>query len=74
MVKAQGYGVGAYEVAKKLDQMHVGALAVAVADEGRELRSQGILSPILVMNPEPTAFDTLLECCFLVEVIARSCK
>jgi len=61
MVKAQGYGVGAYEVAKKLDQMHVGALAVAVADEGRELRSQGILSPILVMNPEPTAFDTLLE-------------
>ncbi len=61
MVKAQGYGVGAYEVAKKLDQMHIGALAVAVADEGRELRSQGILTPILVMNPEPAAFDTLLE-------------
>lgn len=61
MVKAEGYGIGAYEVAKTLDQAHIDALAVAVADEGMELRREGILTPILVMNPETSAFDTLLE-------------
>ncbi|MDO4722119.1 bifunctional UDP-N-acetylmuramoyl-tripeptide:D-alanyl-D-alanine ligase/alanine racemase [Porphyromonas circumdentaria] len=61
MVKANGYGVGSYEVAQSLDEAHIDALAVAVADEGKELRKAGILSPILVMNPEESAFDTLIN-------------
>jgi alanine racemase len=36
-------------------------LAVAVADEGAELRREGITIPILVMNPEEHAFNTLFE-------------
>src|SRR5690606_8847870 len=35
-------------------------LAVAYADEGVELRRAGIWMPIMVMNPRPASFDTLL--------------
>ncbi len=61
MIKANAYGAGSYEVAKTLDEAHIDALAVAVADEGKELRQAGILSPIMVMNPEESAFDTLIN-------------
>lgn len=61
MAKAQGYGVGAYELAKALEQQDIAALAVAVADEGQELRTRGILTPIIVMNPETEAFDTIIR-------------
>lgn len=61
MIKAQGYGIGSVELAKVLEQEHVEALAVAVADEGRELRSNGVLTPIIVMNPEQEAFDTIIS-------------
>ena len=36
-------------------------LAVAVADEGAELRKQGITMPIMVMNPEMSSFHTLFR-------------
>lgn len=61
MAKAQGYGVGAYELAKTLEQQQVEAIAVAVADEGKELRMRGILTPIIVMNPEISAFDLIIR-------------
>ncbi|GAD06960.1 Alanine racemase [Porphyromonas crevioricanis] len=61
MVKARGYGVGSYELAKTLEDCHVDYLAVAVADEGKELRERGVRMPIIVMNPEPTTWSTLLE-------------
>lgn len=61
MIKADGYGVGSYEVAKCLDEAHIDTLAVAIADEGKELRKSGILSPIMVMNTEESAFDTLIK-------------
>lgn len=59
MVKASAYGAGAVEVARTLQDRGVDYLAVAVADEGVELRRAGITGNILVMNPEPTAFHTL---------------
>ena len=34
---------------------------VAFADEGVELRAAGITIPIGVMNPEPEAFDHMIE-------------
>ena len=61
MVKAFGYGVGSFELAKTLQDRGVDYLAVAVADEGAELRREGITMPILVMNPEEHAFNTLFE-------------
>lgn len=59
MVKAAGYGTGAAELARLLEHERIHYLGVAYADEGIELRSQGITLPIMVMNPEPVAFDTL---------------
>lgn len=61
MVKAFGYGAGSSEVAKTLQQHRCDYLAVAVADEGEELRKAGISIPIMVMNPEFSSFNVLLE-------------
>ncbi|MDR2682969.1 MAG: bifunctional UDP-N-acetylmuramoyl-tripeptide:D-alanyl-D-alanine ligase/alanine racemase [Dysgonamonadaceae bacterium] len=61
MVKAFGYGVGSYELAKTLQERGADYLAVALVDEGAELRREGITMPILVMNPEEHAFNTLFE-------------
>lgn len=61
MVKASAYGAGSYEVAKTLQDQRVDYLAVAVADEGSDLRKAGITSSILIMNPEMTAFKTMFD-------------
>ena len=61
MVKASAYGAGAVEIAKTLQDHHVDYLAVAVADEGAELRRAGITANIMVMNPEMNSFHTLFE-------------
>lgn len=61
MVKASAYGAGAHEVAKTLQDQRVEYLAVAVADEGAELRKAGVKGSIIVMNPELTAFKTIFE-------------
>lgn len=61
MVKASAYGAGAVEIAKTLQDHHADYLAVAVADEGADLRKAGIKSNIMIMNPEMTAFKTLFE-------------
>lgn len=61
MVKAFAYGSGAVEVARTLQHHHIDYLAVAVADEGAELRREDIRLPIVVMNPEKGAFGTIFE-------------
>ncbi len=61
MVKASAYGAGAIEVARTLQDRKVDYLAVAVADEGCELRRAGINTGIMVMNPERTSFNTLFD-------------
>ncbi len=61
MIKADGYGAGAVEIAKTLQDNRVDYLAVAVADEGVTLRNAGITSNIMVMNPEMTAFKTMFD-------------
>jgi len=60
MVKAFGYGNGSYEIAKLLAHHQVSYLGVAFADEGVELRKAGIKIPIVVMNPENSAFSTMI--------------
>lgn len=61
MVKASAYGAGAYEIAKTLQDRKVDYLAVAVADEGAELRKVGITTSIVIMNPEVSAFQQLFQ-------------
>jgi alanine racemase len=61
MVKAHGYGAGAGELAKTLQAQRCDYLAVAVADEGAALRSDGISIPIMVMNPEFGSFHLLFD-------------
>lgn len=61
MVKASAYGAGSYEIAKTLQEHHVDYLAVAVADEGAELRKAGITASIIIMNPELSAFKTMFD-------------
>ena len=62
MVKAFAYGAGSVEVSKALQQSNlVDHLAVAVADEGVELRKAGITLPIIIMDPEVAALDLIIE-------------
>lgn len=61
MVKAFSYGSGSGEIAGLLQYQGVDYLMVAFADEGVELRAAGITIPIGVMNPEPEAFDNMIE-------------
>lgn len=61
MVKASGYGVGSLETSKTLQDNGVDYLAVAVADEGVDLREAGITANIMIMNPETTSFKMLFD-------------
>ncbi|MBR1549878.1 MAG: bifunctional UDP-N-acetylmuramoyl-tripeptide:D-alanyl-D-alanine ligase/alanine racemase [Bacteroidales bacterium] len=61
MVKAASYGAGKVEVASALQFNHVDYLTVAYADEGVELRRNGIHLPIMVMNPEEASFDDIVK-------------
>ena len=61
MIKADGYGAGAVEIAKTLQDHQVDYLAVAVADEGVALRKAGITANIMIMNPEMSAFKTMFD-------------
>ena len=61
MVKAFSYGNGSFEIANLLQFHKVDYLAVAYADEGIALRKAGIKLPIMVMSPEPSAFEALMQ-------------
>ncbi len=61
MVKAFSYGSGDVEIAKMLQYQNVDYLAVAVADEGVQLRNAGIQTPIIVMNPEQHSFQNIID-------------
>uniref|UniRef100_UPI0025B650C4 alanine racemase n=1 Tax=Paramuribaculum intestinale TaxID=2094151 RepID=UPI0025B650C4 len=59
MVKASGYGAGSYEIAKTLQDCGAAYLAVAVLDEGIDLRKNGIRMPIMVMNPKVVNYGSM---------------
>ncbi len=61
MVKAFSYGSGSYEIAGVLQYHQIDYLAVAFADEGKELRNAGITMPIMVLNPELHNLDILFR-------------
>jgi len=61
MVKAFSYGSGSFEVANLLQFSNVDYLTVAFADEGVELRNSGITLPIMVLCPDNTTFENLVQ-------------
>lgn len=61
MVKASSYGSGAVKMAQYLQKIGINYLGVAYADEGVELRKNGITLPILVMNAEEDGFDDIIS-------------
>ncbi len=61
MVKASAYGVGAVEISKTLQAQGAAYLAVAVVDEGVELRRGGITMPIVVLNPITGNYKALFD-------------
>ena len=61
MVKAFSYGSGSFEIASVLQFHKADYLAVAYADEGVDLRKAGITLPIMIMNPDDSSFDALIQ-------------
>ena len=61
VVKANAYGAGSLEVCRYLSYQHIDMLAVAVIDEGIELREAGITLPLIVLNPDPEGMDLILQ-------------
>lgn len=61
MVKAFAYGAGSSEVASLLEYHRVSYLGVAYPDEGADLRSAGVTMPIMVMNPDISSADVIIQ-------------
>lgn len=61
MLKASSYGSGTFEIANICQYHRVAAIAVAFTDEGVELRKSGIKIPLMIMNPEESAFAAIIE-------------
>ena len=61
MIKAFGYGNGGVEIAKLLEHHKVDYLGVAFADEGIALKIANINLPIMVLNPESTSFNSIIQ-------------
>lgn len=61
LVKANAYGVGSVSVARALSDAGVDYLAVAAIDEGTALVKAGIVTPIIVLNPNVVDFDYMIE-------------
>ncbi len=62
VVKANAYGHGAIQAAKRLEQLGAEYLAVACLDEVIELREAGVTAPILILGPTPVGFaDKLFQ-------------
>ena len=61
LLELQKHGLGGYEIAEFLQYHHIDYLGVAYADEGVDLRKNGVTTPILVMNPEQSSYDTIID-------------
>ncbi|MFT4683564.1 MAG: alanine racemase [Urechidicola sp.] len=62
VVKAFGYGSDAIEIAKHI-QSGVSYFAVAYSDEGIALRDAGIHTPILVLHPQISNLQLIIDRC-----------
>lgn len=62
VIKADGYGHGAIPIGRELESLGIDYIAVAIFQEGIQLRKEGIKTPILVLGNTPVeAFPMLLQ-------------
>ncbi len=61
VVKAFAYGNDSVEIAKRLSKIGMDYFAVAYTREGISLREGGIQKPILVLHPQSTNFEEVIE-------------
>lgn len=61
MLKADGYGCGSLELARTLQSQGAAAIAVAVVDEGVQLREAGITLPVIVLNPRAENYGVMFS-------------
>lgn len=61
MLKADGYGCGSLELARTLQSQGAAAIAVAVVDEGVQLRRAGITLPVIVLNPRADNYSVMFS-------------
>jgi len=61
MVKAFAYGSGGTAIGSLLEFNRVDYLGVAYADEGVDLREAGVTIPVMIMNPDPDSFGTIIR-------------
>jgi len=61
VIKAGAYGSDSLTIGKYLESSGIDYLAVAYIEEGIELRNEGIKSPIMVMNPDPSLLSLAKE-------------
>lgn len=71
VVKAYGYGTDSVAISKELVTLGVDYFAVAYASEGEVLRDAAIETPILVLHPLPTNFDTIINRCLEPSIYSR---
>ena len=63
VVKAYAYGNDSEVIAQKLQDLGTDYFAVAYVYEGVRLRKSGITKPILVLHPQPSNFEDIIENC-----------
>src|SRR5690606_8722849 len=63
IIKGNAYGSEVVAVAQKLEELEVEYLAVAFPSEGIFLREAGLKLPILVFQPQPMHFKSLIDHC-----------
>lgn len=61
VVKAYAYGLEPFTIAKTLEKEGVDYFGVAYADEGIELRKNGITKPILVLHAQVDHYSLLIQ-------------
>ena len=69
VVKADAYGHGDTEVARRLEELGCAYLAVACLDEGAKLRAAGIKAPILLLGPTPSRWGNTLAALDLTQAL-----
>ena len=72
VVKANGYGHGAVEVAQAALAAGATGLCVAIVDEGVALRRAGITAPILLLSEQPPELSELIVGYMLTPTVATT--
>lgn len=74
VVKADAYGHGAVQVARKLEALGADYLAVSSLDEARELRHGGITMPVLILGHTPPELVPQLIAYNITQAVSAKAK